>query len=254
MSLEEEIAIYQFGQGVRSADDLSNYVGQLDDFAKMSWLENFSSMLSRLHLTNYELDQTIAEYSSEVSLPPTLVHYVNRLRKGSWGHLSVPDMEKYLMLLLQLFKIGYQRQLALEKEYPTGWQYQDLSNDEAVRHIHETYEALVDNVYADPSFRSEFASLAKLWHERYTEDKVKFQVQEPDPAPQTKFDFISYDEVITLAVNLYSNTSISPMYKLRHSVEQALLKMHHLQPQQASRLIMAVIERHLKETYNTGLY
>lgn len=253
MSLEEEIVIYQFGQGVRSADELSNYISQLDDFAKRAWLHDFSSMLSRLQLTNYELDQTIAEYAPEALSSPALISYINQLRKGALPHLAVSDLEKHMLLLLQLFKTGYQRQLAAETENSTAWQYQDLSSDEAFRRIQATHQALVENVYADPSFRTEFASIAKHWHEQFNGGQIKPQPQEPDPASRNQFNFLSYDEIVTRSVPLFIDKHSLSLHILYESVVNALSKMYHLQPQQASRLTMDVVDRHMRDTYGTGL-
>ncbi|WP_461131026.1 DUF5958 family protein [Spirosoma aerophilum] len=253
MSLDEEIAIYQFGQGIRPADDLLTHVNQLDRFARRVWLFDFSAILGRLNLTNYELDQALAEFPPEALATPAFIRYINQLRKGLRAHLPESELNKYFVLLLQLFKTGYQRHYALEKDNPTGWQYQDLSSDETVRNIETAHQALVEKVYADPSFRTEFASIARHWHEQANSIQVKPQPQEPDPANQPRLNFLSYDEIVTLSVPSFIDRKSLSVRILLQSVEQALLKMYHLRPEQASRLTTDVVDRHMRDTYGTSL-
>ncbi len=108
------------------------------------------------------------------------------------------DIDHVYALLLHLFKLAYQRQRALMNDSSVDWRYSDLSRDETVRDVLAKHRLLAETIYNNPGFRSEFVSLAKLWHEERLESAA--QHQEATVEIQTKFEFISYDKLVERSV------------------------------------------------------
>lgn len=258
MSLEEEIAIHQFGQGVRSAADLLDQFTQVDGLQRSARFFDLYCHVWRSELVDSDIEQALAGCS--VTATDATYDFLNlhRLRAGSKNILFIPDtsnppegtLEKAYELLLYLFKADYQRRFALEKENPTIWWYWDLSNGDTVQGILTRHQELVDEVYTAPNFRSEFVSVAKLLHDH----KGLSQARSPKPVPehQNQFDFLTYDEIMTEFVqgSKYSRA----IALLRNSLEKALSIRYRLNADQARRLTLDVINRHSQETYNTKLF
>ena len=61
--------------------------------------------------------------------------------------ISLPDYEldKTLVLLLHLFKIGYNRRFQQERNNPNKWWYWDLSDDKNVKKILSFYSTLIED-------------------------------------------------------------------------------------------------------------
>ena len=258
MSLEEEITINQFGQGVYSVADLLDQFTQADENQRRARFFDLYCHVWESRLVDSDIEQALADCS--VTAADATYDYLNlhRLRMGSKSMLCIPDtgnppegtLEKPYQLLLHLFKADYQRRFALEKENPTTWWYWDLSNNEIAQGILKRHRELVDEVYATLSFRSEFVSLAKLLYEH-----MGFpQARSPKPAPehQNQFNFLTYDEMITAFVQ--GSKYMRAIVLLRNSLEKALSIRYRLNADEARRLTLDVINRHSQDTYNTGLF
>ena len=258
MSLEEEIALYQFGQGVRSADDLLSRFIHLSENQQRSQFINLYCQVSDSALVDSDIEQALADCSLEAS--DAMYAYLNldHFKTGSKRVVYIPHtenppdgkLEKAYEVILYLFKAAYQRRYALEKENPTKWWYWDLSNDEVAQGILTRHQALVDEVYNTPSFRSEFTSLAKLWYENKLRDQTRFK--EPASERQTHFGFLTYDEMVTESVD--HDKHERAIWLLGRALEKAFSRRYQLDTDQARRLTFDVIERHLRETYQTGLF
>ena len=258
MSLEEEITINQFGQGVHSVADLLDQFTQADEHQRRARFFDLYCHVWELNLVDSDIEQALADCS--VTAADATCDYLNlhRLRAGSKSMLWIPDtgnppdgtLEKPYQLLLHLFRADYQRRFALEKENPTTWWYWDLSDTKIAQSILTRHRELVDEVYAIPSFRSEFVSLAKLLHEHMGFPQARF----PKPAPehQNQFNFLTYDEMITEFVQ--GSKYIRAIALLRHSLEKALSIRYRLTTDEARRLTLDVINRHSQEIYNTDFF
>lgn len=257
MSLEEEIRINQFGQGVYSVDDLLDLFSQLDDDKKRQSFVHFYCQVCESNLTDSDVEQALADCSIDATDATYGYLNLSRLATGLKGVISIPHtanppegtLEKPYKLLLHLFKIDYQRRYALEKDNPTKWWYWDLSSSETAQGILTRHRELVDEVYNTPSFRSEFVSIAKWWNSSLPLQQIF--AHEAAPETQTHFDFITYDEMSTNT--MIGNKHSLGIALLRHSLAKALSIRYKLDDDQARRLTLGVVERHLQETYNRGL-
>ncbi|WP_138994535.1 DUF5958 family protein [Larkinella sp. C7] len=247
MTLEEEIAIVRFGQGVLSHDELLAHFGQLEEDLKMKRFFELYHLIDPTKLLDTDIEQALAASTLGADYQSCVVLRGNRLSRV---RLNIPEsaIEKDYLLLLNLFKIAYQRRLASVKEEKSKeWRYRDLSDDETVKALLSAHRKLVDEVYNNSSFRSEFASLAKLWKAHNAVSKARDQESAPTRKSQT--GFLSYDEVMTESVesmkfleemNKYSRV----MAMLNHALKKALSIQYGLGSSQADRLINDVMKRH----------
>ena len=259
MSLEEELAINQFGQGVRSVADLLDEFSQLDEDRKR---KRFFFLYCQVWQSK-PADSDIEQALTDCSLEATDANYVylkfHRLKTGFNWVTWIPDTEnppegglhKPYELLLHLFKTDYQRRFELEKENPSKWWYWDLSNAEISQGILTKHQERIEEVYTDAGFRSEFATLAKLWHKNNLEKQARYS--EPSSERQTHFDFITYDE-LTVDLLPIGNRYSPAIALVRNAVENALSIRYQLDTDLARRLTLDVIERHLQETYKSTLF
>ncbi|RZM02143.1 MAG: hypothetical protein EOO88_57340 [Pedobacter sp.] len=141
----------------------------------------------------------------------------------------------------------------MEKDNSTMWWYRDFSTSETAQNILDTHHLLVEEIYANASFRSEFMTIAKLWH---THD-LFVQASHQDPPPteqQTHFPFVRYDQIGYDPSWTTANQHMQACALLRSSVEKALHKQYGLDIDEIRRLTLDVISRHMQEMYSSGLY
>ncbi len=280
MSLEEEIEICQFGQGVYSVADMLAQLVQLDKDQQGKRFLNLYFQVWDASLVDADIEQALADCSVNATDAVYDYLHLRSLATGFKGVVCVPgtanppggEFNKSYELLLRLFEIDYQRRFAQhlhtdqnpqtkfkidyrprfpQQETPTDWRYWDLSNREIARAILTRHRELVEQVYAHPSFWSEFASIARQWHKSiflgHTES------EEPTPESQTHFDFLTYDELMTQAAMPFDSRGAYGIKLLRESLTKALAIRYGLHADQANRLVVDVIERHLRETYGADL-
>ncbi|WP_420148966.1 DUF5958 family protein [Spirosoma sp.] len=267
MNFEDEIVLYQFAQGVYPMTDLRDQFSLLSAEKQRKRFVHFYCKVYEYAFTDADIDKALADCSLDAT--DAVYDYLNlrRLVKGPKNVVCIPHsasppegrLDKVYGVLLNLFKINYQRQYALGKTNPTDWQYRDLSNPEIVQEIGSSHQTLLDEVYTNPSYRSEFASMAKLWYEQDRLSQSRYQEPEPAPERQTTFDFITYDELINESNKLFEGNSdemkLSNAFgMLRQSVEKGLAKRYGLPIEKARKLLFDVMERHLRETYNVDLF
>ncbi len=244
MSLDEEIGIIQFGQGVRSAADLLNHVRQREVDKEDEPIFYLYCLIRQLKPTAPDLEQALIDSGLDAAYTPCLTARSHRILTFNMGQFN-SERENDYTFLLYVFKVVYQRQYALEKENATDWWYWNLSNPELVQTIHTTHQALVEEVYNNPSFRGEFSSLAKL---RQAEQAL-YRANDTEPAVvSTKpANFITYDDMLTAYVTTYGGLNKYSRSKslLYDTLANAFKKRYGLDAGKAGRLIWDVVGRHL---------
>jgi hypothetical protein len=244
MTLEEEIAIVRFGQGVLSLADLLSHFNQLEEGKKKNLLFQLSSLVDFADPVDADIELAIADCPLEATDPLCVALAIDRFRVNRIGMLKEEDFDRAYTLQAYLFKTAYQRSYKTKKDSPTQWWFWDLSENEIGSTIRTAHQKLVDEVYHNPSFRGEFASLAKLWIAQ--EELIKTRYQEHAPVPERASDFVSYEEIVSEWVKMqkedvkYSHGIAA----LRNSLDRALSAKYGLNPAQAWRLIKDVMEQH----------
>ncbi len=254
MSLEEDIALNQFGQGVQSVAQVLDQFSQLNEEQKRKLFIQLYCEVSAAELVEADVEQALADCSLKTTDPIYSYLKLHRLTTGLKGVVWIPEtanppegkLDKSYQVLLYLFKTDYQRRFALEKENPTSWRYWDLSNPEIIQSILTTHRELVEQVYNVATFRSEFACLAKRWYEDLY--LSQYQAQEPEPEPQIHSTFQTYDEVLNASV--FTDQIARSLGLVRQALANALSIRYKLNAEQVNRLIVDVTMRHLQETYH----
>ncbi|GAA4462853.1 hypothetical protein GCM10023189_40090 [Nibrella saemangeumensis] len=266
MRFEEEVVLYQFGQGVRPVEDLVLIFSRLSEEEKQNQFYDLFSLVwgTKQKLSDVEqaiddqfgneLDSTGAELKNH-RFCAALINYwshPDRHRQMIW--LGVPDSlpegkyEKTYRLLLRLFKAYYQRRKAMNMETPDNWRYWDLSQPETVEELIKAHQNLVEDVYRNPEFRSDFLRLARLEYDHKQSEQARRQ--QPVPAQKTRHRFATYDEVLTEFVRA-SNYQAITRYLLYDSLQKALRERYGLTADKSMKILKEVVNRHMQETDTT---
>lgn len=263
MSLEEEVKIVQFAQGVRSEDDLLVDFGQWPERLKSKRLHKMLSLIDQVFPTEAEIEQASAPV--EPNDGHILIVKNSLTKKGLRIKTGEDELENSYAVLLNLFKTAYQRQVASGADKLKKWWCRDLSRNEVVQEILVNYRTLVEAVYHHPSFRGEFASIAKLRYSSKMLMETKWQAlasTEPGKQPE-KYHFVNYDEMLSVVANAYplrinekseEDKNAHAASVLFQALAKALSKQYALEHFEVIRLINEIVDRHLKENHNSEPY
>ncbi len=148
MNLEQEILINQYGQNLISIEVLLENYKISDIENKRIYLHHLVTLIIQSKCMNSDISQAISNSNLKKTFTPCVlleggeVKYYN-LKKI----ISLPDYEldKTLVLLLHLFKIGYNRRFQQERNNPNKWWYWDLSDDKNVKKILSYSSTLIED-------------------------------------------------------------------------------------------------------------
>ena len=244
MTLEEEIAIVRFGQGVLSYDELLAHFSQLEEPKKKKLLFAVSSLVDFADPVDSDIEQAIADCPLKATDPLCIALTLDRFRVNRIGMLKEEDLDRAYTLQAYLFKTAFQRSYKAKKGNPTQWWYWDLSANEIGSTIRTAHQKVVDEVYDNPSFRGEFTCLTKLWKDHDAMMQAKFQ--EPVLVNVSPAHFLSYDAIVSewAKQNQEADKFSHGIAALRNSLDRALSAKYGLNPAQAWRLIKDVMKRH----------
>ncbi|GAB4040557.1 DUF5958 family protein [Spirosoma gilvum] len=251
MQLAKELRVVQFGQGVGVDAELVSQFQHLRQRDKTMLFYNLGGFLQDVSPTEADVDQVNdMQEQLGVDLPASDL-------KGHWSAimrhiLFMPgdNSDSLIILLLYLFRIAYQRQYALQRGKPDDWWYWDLSNPETVQAILVKHQTAIDEVYATPSFRMEFVTLAKLWYQSYGSPVVEDAEPEPVEGKEGRPIFLSYDEVVSTSIPHVVRQLSVGLSLLMNSLTKACSIKYRVRSEQARKIVLAVLEKYLAETYN----
>ena len=253
MNLTDEIIIIQFAQGHHPEADLLDRFGQLTEEDQRKRIFELSHMLERYRLPDSDIQQANALGSSgDTPIPFLILHagYTGLARPGLRINMADGELERSFTILLSLVKKAYQRYVEQEKAAPANWWYWDLSNSETVQNILSRHQELVEELYNTPSFRSEFTSLTKLWHDNHVQTHTMAQEPDSHPEAQTHFHFLSYTEMLEKSVVSNDNKISHAIYILLNSLRKAISVRYSVDADNARRVVLDVMGKHFLETYN----
>lgn len=247
MSLEEEITLVQFAQGRHPVTELLAEYSKLDAAGRGNRLMNLTEFLAQLKPNELDNTQALAESKLDDTYSPRFFSGNKKRTITIYYFRAEEDSEKDYRYLLYLFKVMYQRLIGEKNEEAANWWLWDLSNQAMAETVLTQHQERIDNVYGDLGFQAEFVCMAKLWFDRYTKNKAS-------EATPTYFHFLTYDEILTEYSQSWATISRHPIGLLITAVQNALAKKYRLTALEANRLLMAVLERHFRVKYNTGLF
>ncbi|MFC5410354.1 DUF5958 family protein [Larkinella bovis] len=238
-SLEDEIAIIQFGQDVRSEEELRKRFKALSVDEKRSRLFDLSMLVFSMQPVDSDVAQAIAHSGLDASEAACKQLETEKLRSNRVVLLPESELESGYRLWLHLFKIAYQRTYAREKGNATHWWYRDLADDETGQEILTTHQRLVDEIYANPGFRNEFISIVRLRHAAFPDTSTRVE-------ERTTNNFLSYDEVISVSIQSHETQQkhLEAIHLLSDAIRKALRRQYGLAAEQTRRLIEDVIQRY----------
>lgn len=138
MSLNQDILINQYGQNLVLIEVLVDGYKILAPSDRRIYLYHLITLIIQSKCEDLDISQAIENSCLKETLTPCVL-----LKKGGVKYynlkkiVELPDyeLEKALILLLNLFKIGYNRRFQKEKNNPDKWWYWDLSNEKTVNLI-----------------------------------------------------------------------------------------------------------------------
>lgn len=142
MKIEEEILINRYGQSLVEENEILVHFTNLADVQQKEYLLNLIELI--LQSKPKESDIKIAIKYSQLRptyTPCVLLHngikYYN-LKKIT--DLPCSERSRSLLLLLNLFKVSYQRRFEKEKNRCDKWWYSDLSDERTIEAILRQYK------------------------------------------------------------------------------------------------------------------
>lgn len=131
ISLEDQVALNQFAQSLRTADDLLNRFSDLTLERKRSFLLQFSGMIQQSKPVDDDVELAIKESRLKPTFTPCVLLRTHRLKIGIPKLLALPsdELSKAYVLLMYVFKRAYLRRYLVEKGTSGKWWYADLSDE-----------------------------------------------------------------------------------------------------------------------------
>ncbi|WP_128544054.1 DUF5958 family protein [Larkinella soli] len=256
MSLEEEIELNRFGQGLVPVEDLLRQYREATEEEQSGLYSNVS-----FHLMDFDPDEESVRKALEEAgvaeddhLAEMARHaYLKRKKFVKMSYPVEPSDQAYHFLLC-LFRADYQQRFAAENDQSKNWWFWDLSDPKVIDAILTTRRNRVDAVYNDPGYRGEFEALAKLHYE--DKRRMAAQFKEPDPKAVPVDKFLNYDELLTesLKVNKEMEKFNKPIFALNQALYKALSRQLGLDEKETRAIMAEVVDRHMREKYGEGYF
>lgn len=140
MTLELEILINQFGQGIYEEGKLLHKFKSFEIGNKRKLLRDIENLIIQSKVTDIDIDEAISKSGLKPTFTPCVIAK-NGLNYGNFKKIiNLPEGEltKSFKLLIYLFKEGYSRRYLEEKGSPNKWWYWDLSDTENLKKIKQS--------------------------------------------------------------------------------------------------------------------
>lgn len=141
LSIKETLLINRFAQGLVGCEPLISMFKELDLEQKRDYLAEIRSLIMQSKPNNNDIEITIQNSGLRPTYTPCVL-----LRKGVEDYklkkindLPEPELEKALIVFLNLFKVAYQRRFNTEKNAQYKWWYWDLSDKDNLKKIEDMY-------------------------------------------------------------------------------------------------------------------
>ena len=250
MKLEDELLIIQCAQGHQAEVDLQNHFSQLTVRDQQRRLFDLLNMLEQFRLTDADIEQFNALSSTGNTSLPFPVTYSGKAKLGLQINMAESELENYFTVLLNLLKKAYHQSDEREKAAATDWWFQNLSDNERVQNLLIKHEERVNELYTAPGFRSEFTSLARLYHDKMIQRELANQEATSQEEVQTQFDFISYDGIMEKSVTYGFDKTSHAIYILHNAIGRAIARKYGLDSDTSSQLVMEVLGKYYQDSYN----
>src|ERR1035437_4745850 len=135
--IEDEILINKYGQGLLSNELLINKFSSFDLDSKNTFLNKIIYLIMQSKAKDEDINPAISESNLKSTYTPCVILRMGVANSNLLKIISLPENElnKAFILLLNLFKIAYQRRFKEEKDNPNKWWYWDLSDEKNIQKI-----------------------------------------------------------------------------------------------------------------------
>lgn len=142
MEIENEILVNKYAQSVVDIENLVLIFNSFDLVNKKKYLNDLLFFILQSKAQDEDIESAIEKSKLRRTYTPCVI-----IHKGIGNHnlkrlLSLPENElnKSLILLLNIFKIAYMKRFEIEKKDIYKWWYWDLSNDKNIETILKIYK------------------------------------------------------------------------------------------------------------------
>jgi hypothetical protein len=140
MKLEDQILVNRFGQGLIAIDQLTPGFRLLELMTKKKFLNELLFLIMQSKPEEGDVEPAIIKSDLKSTFTPCVL-----LKRGVANHnlkkiINLPEYEltKAFVLLLNLFKVAYERRFIDEKDNPHKWWHWDLSDHEKLEKVMES--------------------------------------------------------------------------------------------------------------------
>jgi len=137
MTIEQEILLNQFGQGIYNNYKIINQFELFDIDTKRNILRDMEHFIIQSNTTFEDIGQAINESKLKSTFTPCVILNKGLNSKNFDKIINLPESEltKAFRLFIHLFKISYSRRYLFEKGNSNKWWYWDLSNQKNIDKI-----------------------------------------------------------------------------------------------------------------------
>jgi len=117
ISLEEELAVNQFGRDIHGVENLLRSFSQMPEVRKREYLNYLADLIWQYKPLEADIEQAIINTSLKPTYTPCVVLRTHRLKIGLNQLVKLPlnELDRVYRLMLNLFKQAYQRRLKKER-------------------------------------------------------------------------------------------------------------------------------------------
>lgn len=141
MKIEQEIMLNKYGQAIIIHEPLVSSFIEMNTSEQSSFMNDFLFVIMQSKPSNEDIENAIRASGLKSTFTPCTL-----LKKGVDNNnlkkiIQLPENEKLksFRLLLELYKIAYQRRFEIEKNHPNKWWYWDLTNPDIENKIYSLY-------------------------------------------------------------------------------------------------------------------
>ncbi len=135
MKLNEEIAVNQWGQGLKDINYFIDFFSELELQEKRQYLTDLSHFILQSKPKEDDIDEAINLSDLKKTYTVCILIKLNGLKLFSFEkiiNLPENELQKSLKLFLYLFRVSYFRRYEQEKHNTHKWWYWDLSDDKNI--------------------------------------------------------------------------------------------------------------------------
>lgn len=143
LSINEEIFINQFSQGLFTIEQINDWFQSYDFSNKKDILYNLLNMVIQAHPTYYDIESSAISLGKIMS--PSAIKLINKNKPfNKFGHeiCNLPENELKIafdILLLTLSKADFRKKNMENKDECNHWWHKDLSDEDYLQKLREDY-------------------------------------------------------------------------------------------------------------------